>query len=91
MRAVAVVVGRGEPEKHVKHQSGRVRCPLCGREYARGWVYYHLLDHVYALAERGVVEVMWLSDGTKCFRFGERWYLGVSDLLDALVRAGVRA
>jgi hypothetical protein len=90
MRAVAVAVGRGEPERRVKHRDGRVRCPLCGREFSRGWVYYHLLDHVYALAERGEVEVMRFSDGTRCFRFGGRWYLGISDLLDALVRAGVR-
>jgi hypothetical protein len=91
MRAVAVADSRVELEKRVKHQNGRVRCPLCGRELSRGWVYYHFLDHVYALAERGEVEVMWLSDGTKCFRFQGRWYLGISDLLYALARAGVRA
>jgi hypothetical protein len=72
-------------------RAGRVKCPFCDREFSRGWVYYHLLDHVHVFVERGEVEVMRLSDGTKCFRFQGRWYLGVSDLLDALVRAGVRA
>jgi nucleoside-diphosphate-sugar epimerase len=69
---------------------GRVRCPLCGKERAKGWVYYHLLEHVHALAEKGVVEVVRFSDGTPCFRFQGRWYLSVSDLVDALARAGVR-